>query len=576
MEFTSEQKAILASEGNIKINAIAGSGKTTTVIEYAKSRPADSKILYLAFNKTVKQEAIRKFEKTGLTNVRVETAHSLAFHHKVKGSKFELTTGYKSHQIKDRLALKDFKDKHTAYILANHINKFVAYFCNSSQEQIKNLNYLDALTDPESRDFAARFYDTIEHQTRLFLAMMKKQEIPIIHDFYLKLFQLDKPNLPYDYILFDEGQDASPAMLDVFLRQENTTKVIVGDTHQQIYGWRYAVNSLEMVDFPAYTLSKSFRFDPEIALMAEKILDWKKHLGKERKIRVLGSESNNEIASRAVIARSNLYLLIKAIELLFEQKTINSVYFEGNFQSYTYADEGASLYDVLSLYNGRNNQIRDPLIRTFETLEDLEDYIKKTGDAELSMLVEIVKKYGKQLPRLIKSIKEHHVKDEEKDQADMVFSTVHRCKGMEYDEVTLVNDFINEEQLKEKVAENPEDGLNHQKLEEEVNLLYVAITRTCNQLHMPSGLMPESRIKVLDSQPAENQKREPDKRQSKSSEKGGNSKLVKAGQPWSPEEENRLKTLFEEDDWSVKALATEFERTQRGIQARLRKLGLIE
>ena len=52
MELTPEQLDIINSTGNIKINAVAGSGKTTTVIEYAKARPTTSKILYLAFNKS--------------------------------------------------------------------------------------------------------------------------------------------------------------------------------------------------------------------------------------------------------------------------------------------------------------------------------------------------------------------------------------------------------------------------------------------------------------------------------------------------------------------------------------------
>jgi hypothetical protein len=37
---TREQMAIIDSMGDIKINAVAGSGKTTTLIEYAKARPA--------------------------------------------------------------------------------------------------------------------------------------------------------------------------------------------------------------------------------------------------------------------------------------------------------------------------------------------------------------------------------------------------------------------------------------------------------------------------------------------------------------------------------------------------------
>lgn len=81
MELTSEQYDIINSTGNIKINAVAGSGKTTTIIEYAKVRPKTAKILYLAFNKSVKLEAQKKFTDKGLDNVKVETAHSLAYKH---------------------------------------------------------------------------------------------------------------------------------------------------------------------------------------------------------------------------------------------------------------------------------------------------------------------------------------------------------------------------------------------------------------------------------------------------------------------------------------------------------------
>jgi len=57
MVLTQEQHDIINSTGNIKINAVAGSGKTTTIIEYANARPKGSKILYLEFNRSVKLEA---------------------------------------------------------------------------------------------------------------------------------------------------------------------------------------------------------------------------------------------------------------------------------------------------------------------------------------------------------------------------------------------------------------------------------------------------------------------------------------------------------------------------------------
>ena len=75
-QLTEEQIAIIRSTGDIRINAVAGSGKTTTIIEYAASRPSGSRILYLAFNKSVRLEAAKKFEDRGLRNVKVETAHT--------------------------------------------------------------------------------------------------------------------------------------------------------------------------------------------------------------------------------------------------------------------------------------------------------------------------------------------------------------------------------------------------------------------------------------------------------------------------------------------------------------------
>ena len=89
MKPTQEQISIINSTGDIKINAVAGSGKTTTLIEYAKARKNSGRILYLAFNKSVKIEAEKKFAEAGVSNVQIETAHSLAFHYMIKG------TGYK-------------------------------------------------------------------------------------------------------------------------------------------------------------------------------------------------------------------------------------------------------------------------------------------------------------------------------------------------------------------------------------------------------------------------------------------------------------------------------------------------
>lgn len=478
MELTKEQYDIINSTGNIKINAVAGSGKTTTIIEYAGTRPAKSKILYLAFNKSVKLEAAKKFADKGLNNVKVETAHSLAYRHIVFKNEYKVRSqGYKTHEIADLLNLQGNGEKHTEYIIASHINKFITYFCNSDKPKVQDLNYLDIVTDPKAKTFVSSFYDYIIFKSRLLLSKMDKGEIEITHDFYLKKFQLLNPRLNFDYILFDEGQDASAAMLDVFFNQE-ATKVIVGDTHQQIYGWRFAVNSLEKADFKTYHLSTSFRFSQDIANLAMEVLKFKKYLDKPEAITITGKGSGKEIKTKAVLARTNLGLLLKAIEYVTEEKNVKHIYFEGNINSYTYADEGASLYDVLNLYNERRSLIKDKLIMAMKNLDELEYYIEKTEDVQLAMMVEIVKEYGNKIPDIIKAIKEKHIQNDDKEKAEMIFSTVHRCKGMEYDAVQLVDDFISEEKLEQLKEDESAGEINITKINEEINLLYVAVTRT--------------------------------------------------------------------------------------------------
>src|ERR1051326_428405 len=228
MILTPEQKAILKSSGNIKINAVAGSGKTTTLLEYAKTRNPGDRILYLVFNRSAKLEAERKF--LSLLNVRVDTAHSLAFHFVVKGNNYKLKEyGYKVHELVELLNIEERPDKHHKYIIANHVLKFATYFCNSDKQRVAELNYSEVVNDYRAKGFVQSNYLEIEKYTRKFLKMMDRCEADIMHDFYLKKFQLEKPKLNYDYILFDEAQDASPAMLDIVLNQ-NATKVIVGDT----------------------------------------------------------------------------------------------------------------------------------------------------------------------------------------------------------------------------------------------------------------------------------------------------------------------------------------------------------
>lgn len=597
LKLTEEQKAIIATTTDITVNAVAGSGKTSTMIEYAASRPAGSRILYLAFNKSVKLEAQRRFAERGLLNVTVETAHSLAYRHIMRGGKYQLSNqGYKTHQIAEILLLSGDGARHSEFILANHISKFITYFCNSDKAKVQDLNYLDTVKEPNARKFVHNFYRAIEEGTRHFLAKMDKAEIEITHDFYLKKFQLAKPVLPYDHILFDEGQDASAAMLDVFLRQP-ATKVIVGDTHQQIYGWRYAVNSLSKTAFTTLNLSNSFRFPPEIANLAMEVLALKEKLGSYKPIPITGKGKTPKPASKATIGRTNLGLLLNAINYITDNRKVKHIYFEGNIHSYTYADEGASLYDVLSLYNGSRDRIRDKLIGSMNSMDELEEYIESTEDAQLGMMMEIVNEYGNEIPRILKNLKDLHTGDEDRAKAEMIFSTVHRAKGMEYDTVHLVNDFITGQKLDRiiKEAASEKQPVDKAKLNEEINLLYVAVTRARHKLYVPDSLVPADfpasahiiklrkdkndntfgQTSTIISEPVKKYKAKTGTRPApvnKFSVVKSRDLTREENKPWTAAQDEELIYLYESDN-SFPDMAKHFGKTRGQIIWRLRKLG---
>ncbi len=122
------------------------------------------------------------------------------------------------------------------------------------------------------------------------------------------------------------GQDMNPTMLDIFLNQTRTPKVIVGDPNQQIYMFRGAVNALDMVEAShIYHLTQSFRFGPEIAFAANCVLDT---LQKQDRQTLVGGKKLDFIVCRdeirdlekhrpiAFLARTNLTLLKEVIKVI--------------------------------------------------------------------------------------------------------------------------------------------------------------------------------------------------------------------------------------------------------------------
>jgi ATP-dependent exoDNAse (exonuclease V) beta subunit len=264
----------------------------------------------------------------------------------------------------------------------------------------------------------------------------------------------------------------------------------------------------------------------------------------------------------------------------------------------------------LNLYNNKPDRIRDKLIQKMKDLDELEEYIEKTEDVQLSMMAGIVREYGDEIYGIIKTLKDLHVQDDDKTKAEMIFSTVHRAKGMEYDVVYLVDDFITEEKLEKQRSAQKDKGepLNTAKLTEEINLLYVAVTRAKYKLFIPETLVPKGfvfgkHIKAGkkaaggDLSPTTRQpgsrfqsagKKKPAGRRhgaSASASAGTNAGASEktysvvekresnkeAYQPWNVELDQELVTMADTGA-SIADMAEYFKRTKGAIYARLKKL----
>ena len=75
-----QQKAInyILEGNNVVLDAVAGSGKSTTVLSLAQQLTDKKRILQLAFNATLRAEVKAKIKDRGIKNVSVHTFHSLA------------------------------------------------------------------------------------------------------------------------------------------------------------------------------------------------------------------------------------------------------------------------------------------------------------------------------------------------------------------------------------------------------------------------------------------------------------------------------------------------------------------
>ena len=110
MEYTTEQKEIFNgienTENHVFINAGAGTGKTTTIVESSGKLPLGTKAAFLAFNKSIADELATKLPE----GVVAKTFHAFGFAAiRAAGVKTKVNNYKLNNIIKDLLQCAELK-----------------------------------------------------------------------------------------------------------------------------------------------------------------------------------------------------------------------------------------------------------------------------------------------------------------------------------------------------------------------------------------------------------------------------------------------------------------------------------
>lgn len=509
---TDEQRLVTyaaASVRRLKVEALAGTGKTTVLVDVAKTLKTNDptkRILYTAFNKMVVKEVgdkIRRFADA-------LTVHGLAMRtigvdfvqNKLENNPRRLRPGEAARRLGIDSPIRFSAKRLDAYDQQRDteleltppqqfrlVRRCLSAFARSPDKTILPRHVDEAWW---SRRHEARFLLPVDVQQNIGLLAERLWDVvtqpktavfEFQHDYYMKMWHLTNPQLPYDTILFDEAQDADPLMRDV-VEHHHGQVIWCGDRYQSIYSWRGAVNAMHEVaaDHTLY-LTQSFRFGEEIALVANTLL---RQLGGQAikgDKRILSSVGRVDRPD-AELYYLNVTALMRFVQLVQqgEQPTINldlgalkgqihalRLLVDGTYSDHPDFEQFLDLADLVAWMTDENVEWGE-FEFTVRRLLQLERSAKKLESAR-----DIDRQATLQwLATLTRAI-ERAEDGQNLGASGRLLSTVHRVKGLQFDSVLIGDDFPELNSLR----------LGDPAEQERWHVAYVAVTRAKHRLEHP-------------------------------------------------------------------------------------------
>lgn len=270
---------IQKGRGNAVIDAVAGSGKSTTIVNALKLIPADKSVLFLAFNKSIVEEL--KIKIGNMPNVDIKTLHSLGAQVTMKTFKAKLSTDKYTSWVNSGIKNSLLAPKNQA--LALNLESMISW--KSNILKLIDLGRVNLVSSAKELENLAWKHDIMLEDNEVEIAMKGiswgESEISII-DFTDMIYfpNVKKMNMfLYDWVFIDECQDLNSAQRNLFLKclKPNGRFVAVGDPRQAIYGFAGAdVESFNLLKNLPHTvklpLSVCYRCDKTIVELAKDIV----------------------------------------------------------------------------------------------------------------------------------------------------------------------------------------------------------------------------------------------------------------------------------------------------------------
>lgn len=452
---------------NLLIQAVAGSGKTTTIIEILNH--VQGSFIFLAFNADI-AEAIRN--KTGLSKQIVRTINSMGH-----GLWFKYMRNSQLEPRKSYLILSDIigSGSQTYKDFASGISRLVSLAkshglglngCAAQTEDFIDLSdnyYIDFL--PE------RQIELCELAHRVFKIAIGRTDIFDFDDqVYGPLFhKWQFPKLAN--LILDEAQDLNEIQhlfVEALVRQ-GARLIAVGDRHQAIYGFRGALsNSMDLLGskfkMEELPLSITYRCPTSVVSVAQ---DYCPHIeprpnAPEGSVTYTSDLQDPKVfGDQMVICRNNaplfksiLYYIRNRIPCQVKSNFLES--FSNWIKSFKVETCPELLSKLEDWYTTECTKAREKgFLGKLAMLTDKYETLKLLA-SEFTQVSELL--------RMVKSLGDSRT--------GTLFTTVHKAKGLEHKNVYI---------LRPDLIPAP-FALSESQIEQEFNLLYVAITRSADCL----------------------------------------------------------------------------------------------